>query len=209
MTLSTFLRCADLATNHNIRRGVSVKRRRLSVSGERWDLRIALWLFAAMLVLLAILATADLLDGETRFLWDRRVTIWDEPYLFAASAGVDLVCIAMASVFYLAAISASNPNWLPSGLRMKPLPGLALMCLLTAGLVVGGFELASGEVTGRGIGHLTASGTPIRFGIFAIAYFVFLALVPFGWYLVHEEWVNPPEHRWKPTFEDPSKRTLP
>lgn len=188
-------------------RGPFKKRPRLPVDEQQVKIRLWLWFVAAVTILLAILLTADLLDGASSILWHRRATIWDEPALFAASAGVDLVCIALASLLWIAAIGDWNEQWLPASLRRKPLTMLAVLSLVTIGAVYFGVELLRGDLTLRHLGHVTADGTPFRYAWATFCYLAFCAFMALGWYALWHSWKYPRGERWQPPLDEPEKRS--
>ncbi len=182
------------------------KRPRLKFDAEKLRGRLLLWGLAVPFFLLAVLVTATLIDGRTRFLWERTVTIWDDPLHFTASATVGGLIWIVTAIFYLAAIGWDKQHWLPPQLRDKPLVPITCLIVLTAAAVVGGIELASGETTVRRLGHISADGTPVRYALFVLVYMAFCAVLAFGWYLAFSEWRYPESRRWKPEFDDPGKR---
>jgi hypothetical protein len=180
---------------------------------ERINAMALFWLLAAISALFPFLMTAELIDGDTRYLWNREVTAWRDPALFAVSVALDLALLALTTLLCLAAISATNVNWLPEKLRDKPLQLLASMVLLTLIVIASGVDIASGDITlrrraGRLFGrHLTEDGTPIRYAVVFVLYLIGVMLTGLGWFWVRWRWKNPEKivDRWKPTFEDRSK----
>ncbi|HTN15162.1 MAG TPA: hypothetical protein VL094_10185 [Sphingomonadaceae bacterium] len=182
------------------------KRPRLKLDTEKLRVRIFLWGVAGTCILMAAIATVGMLDGDSRFLWKRTVSISVEPLHFAASAVACGLLWFVGAIAYLAAIGWDRPNSLPRRLRDKPLVLITFLIAMTAGTVLGGIELASGETTVRGLGHISSDGTPIRYSLFVLAYMAFCAVLALGWYIAFSEWKHPETRRWKPEFEDPGKR---
>jgi hypothetical protein len=186
---------------------IRMKLRRPPPDGERIKLRLWLWAMAVVFIPLAILLTADLLDGSTQVLWHRRITAWSDPGLFAATVGFDLVCVAIAAIFWLAVAGDWNQQWLPPRLRAKPLGLLAILSLLTAGTLLFGVELVSGDLTVRRLGHVTVDGTPLRFAWLVFLYGVFCVLIAIGWYAVKKSWSGTSYGIRKAPLDEPEKRS--
>lgn len=183
------------------------KRPRLKLDIDKLRIRIVLWALAGTCLLLAVFATLEMIDGDSRFLWKRSVSISAEPLHFAASAAVCGVLWFVGAIAYLAAIGWDRPNSLPRRLRDKPLVLITFLIFMTAGAVLGGIELASGEATVRRGGHISADGTPVRYSLYVFAYLFFCAALAVGWFVAIFQWRNPEGKRWKPEFDDPSKRS--
>ena len=174
--------------------------------------RILLWIVTPFPTVVALLLLYDLLDGRTKILTNGETTLWQEPTKFAQAGGVCALFCIVTALLWLALIRNWDEKWLPPGLRDLPHLIIVALIFLTCGALMTGRELLTGEIilSGRGtalIGrHLSVDDTPIRFALFCGVYVACCSAIALGWYLALRRWAKGPQIRWKPTFDDPSKR---
>ena len=175
--------------------------------------RILLWVRTPFPTFVALLFVYDLLDGRTRLASDGAVTFWENPGAFAMATGVCLLFCIVAVMFWLALINNWNEEWLPLKLRNRPHLAIVALIFATFGAVFLGRELMTGEIAlgGRGARlmgrHLSIGDTPIRYAFACVIYLGLCTGIGLGWFLTVKGWVSGPKHRWRPTFDDPSKRS--
>jgi len=175
--------------------------------------RILLWIVTPFPTVVALLLLYDLSDGRTKVLRNGEATLWQEPVAFAQAGSICALFCIVTALFWLALIKNWDETRLPP--RLRDLPHLAIVALIfvTVGATFIGRQLLTGELTlgGRGaalIGrHLSVHDTPIRFLVASAIYFGSCAGISLGWYLVLKRWTKGTQNRWRPTFDDPSKRS--
>lgn len=90
--------------------------------------------------------------------------------------------------------------------RDSPLKLAAFTVIGTFACVLSGIDLMDGEIHLRRLGHLSATGTPLRFAVFVCAYLLACCFVAFGWFVVRDEWSIDYRLRPKQAFDDPTRR---
>ena len=161
----------------------------------------------------ALLLLYDMSDGRTKVSTNGEATLWQEPAAFAQAAGGCALFCVVTALFWLALIKNWDERWLPPSLREIPHLLIVALIFFTCGAFILGSELLTGEITlsGRGTAllgrHLSVDETPIRFAFFCGVYVATCLATALGWYLALRRWARGPQIRWKPTFDDPSKRS--
>jgi hypothetical protein len=90
-------------------------------------------------------------------------------------------------------------------LRERPWKLLALVVAGTVTMIWAGLDLIDGEITWRRLGHLSASETPVRFWLVAIAECVASGFIILGWGVLPSEWKRDYRRPVRPRLEDPDR----
>lgn len=91
-------------------------------------------------------------------------------------------------------------------LRNRPWKLLALLSLVTVGLIAFGIDLLSGAIELRRNGEASVAESPIKFLGVVLGYIFSWVFVVFGWVVFASEWDQDYLPPFKPQIDDPDKR---